>query len=132
MDYPVIIPAGPVPPAVPRGAAVLREDPGRYLVCADMLEPFGERCALALRDGRAVPAEALPDAVTVGWFSTDTGEVRLDEPRGPRILGEWIGHQVYRDDLRAHGRPSVRGRHAQGRGEGRPGGVRGPGPGLWF
>lgn len=132
-EYPVIVPAAPVPPAVPRGAAVLGAGDGLYLVCSDMLAPFGERCALAARDGRAVAAGLLEGVTVVGWFSDGTGEVRLDERRGPGLLGQWIGHRVFRDDLLARGTPSGRRRRAAERGAaGRPGGSRWPGREPWL
>lgn len=101
MRHSIVVPSDPGSPSwLPRGAAILAEARGQYLVYAGP-GAFGERCAQALhRRGRVCAAGALPPVTAVGWFDDFEGEVRLI--RGKiGMLEQWVGHQVHRNDLQA-------------------------------
>jgi hypothetical protein len=104
MLYRVLIPPQATE-AIPRGAALLEDGPGRALVCASSA-PLGERCAQAIQQRRHV---ALPQegCVEVGYYDSLDGELRAHR-HGLEALARWLEHPVSRSDLEARDNRNAR------------------------
>ena len=96
MRHVIVVPATP-DGDVPAGAAVIQHAPGLFLVCSASAAAFGERCAQALHHGNRV---RLTQVTEIGWFDDFDGQVRLNR-QGAGLLGQWLGHPVYLNDLAA-------------------------------
>jgi hypothetical protein len=118
MRHRIIVPDAPSD-VIPRGAAVIAT-PAGLRVGADVLQPFGERCALALTQGLLVPARAAGQAdrvdrvSEVGEFDDRTGRAVLSR-RGQVELASWLGRPVQPSDLQARTRSAGSGSPARPR-----------------
>lgn len=111
MNFAVFVPRDPtaVIDGVVRGSAllgsqrVLRDEEVTLLTVAPAgrHESFADRCRRGeRRQGAKQTSFSSEQLVCVGQWDSSVGELRL-EPRYSRLLGSWIGHIVYRNDLEA-------------------------------